>query len=309
MPSFWRLAAPQARSSDAPSARHTGRVTEQEPPEWTTRIARAQRLLEQQLDEDVSLDDLAAEACYSPFHFHRLFRAATGETVRQHVRRLRLERAAGQLVHTQDEILGIALAAGYGSHEAFTRAFQAHFDASPSTFRAEQRTIRHTPAPTMTDAPVRLETRPAAHIAYVRHVGPYIGAKDAWQSLMKWGWKRMIFGKPELFGLAYDDPQVTDESQCRYEACMEVKAGTKVKPPVETREQPGGTYAVYTHKGPYEEFAQAYANLVARIESGPIDGQQVCFADPPALEKYLNDPRKVKPEDLVSEIWMPVKPV
>ena len=51
-----------------------------------------------------------------------------------------------------------------------------------------------------------------------------------------------------------------------------VKPGTKVKAPVETRDQPGATYAVYTHKGPYEEIQQAYANLVGRIESGPIDG-------------------------------------
>lgn len=285
-------------------------MSEQNPPEWLARIARAQRLLERRLDEDVSLDELAQEAGYSSFHFHRLFRAATAETVRQQVRRLRLERAAGRLVHTQDEILPIAIAAGYGSHEAFTRAFQAHFDASPSAFRAEQREIRRPPSPTMTDSPVRIENRPTEHIAYVRHVGPYIGAKDAWQSLMKWGWKKMLFGKkPELFGLAYDDPQVTDESQCRYEACMVVKPGTKVKPPVETRDHPGTAYAVYTHHGPYEEFPQAYANLVGRIESGPIDGQQYCFGEPPALEIYMNDPRKTKPEDLVSEIWMPVKPI
>lgn len=284
-------------------------MTEEELPEWLTRIARAQRLLEERLDEDVPLDELAAVACYSAFHFHRLFRAATGETVRQQVRRLRLERAAGRLVHSQEEILPIAIEAGYGSHEAFTRAFLAHFEASPSVFRVERREIKQRRVPPMSDVQVEIKTRPAEHIAYVRHVGPYIGAKDAWQSLMKWGWKKMIFGKPEIFGLAYDDPQVTDESKLRYEACMVIKPGTKVKAPVETRDYPGGTYAVYTHKGPYEDFAQAYADLVGRIESGPINGTQYCFADPPALEKYLNDPRKTKPEDLVSEIWMPVKAV
>ena len=163
---------------------------------------------------------------------------------------------------------------------------------------------------TMTDIPIRVECRPTERIAYVRHMGAYAEAKGAWQSLMKWGWKKMLFGKkPALYGLAYDDPRLIVESQCRYEACMVVKPGTRVKAPVETRDQPGATYAVYTHKGPYEAFPQAYAKLAERIESGPIDGWQYCFAGPPALEIYMNDPRKTKPEALVSEIWVPVKPV
>ncbi len=274
---------------------------------WKARISKAQKMLEERLLEDVGLDELARAATYSQFHFHRLFRAATGETVRQYQRRLRLERAAYFLTHGQDDILKLALDAGYGSHEAFTRAFQTRFQITPSAFRAERRQIHEHKIMPMTEIDVRIAEREPQCIAFVRHVGPYEQVGEAWGTLMKWGWKKMMFRPPETFGLSWDDPDVTPAEQLRYEACMVVKPGTKVKAPVELKEIPGGTYAVVMHEGAYEGFAETYARLIGRICSGPIDGKQWKLGDPPALEKYLNDPRKTKPEDLRTEVWLPVK--
>lgn len=113
---------------------------------WLTRIGRAQQMLEERLSEEIGLDELARAAAYSPFHFHRLFRSATGETVRQYQRRLRLERAAYFLTHGQDDILKLALDAGYGSHEAFTRvsgAFRNHAVGLSCRTAANQRTQNH----------------------------------------------------------------------------------------------------------------------------------------------------------------------
>ena len=73
----------------------------------------------------MSLPELADVASFSPFHFHRIFRALTGEGVAERVRRLRLERAAARLRSTSRSILEIALEAGYQAHESFTRAFEA----------------------------------------------------------------------------------------------------------------------------------------------------------------------------------------
>ncbi|MHC4823805.1 MAG: AraC family transcriptional regulator [Planctomycetota bacterium] len=273
---------------------------------WEDRIARARRLLEEHLDEELPLDRLARAASYSVFHFHRLFRAATGETVRQYTRRLRLERSAFRLTHSPDEILLIALDAGYSSHEAYTRAFQANFGASPSTFREERREVHQQRIVQESALAVRIEHREPTRVAFVRHVGPYRDTGNAWQTLMKWGWKRMMFRPPELFGLGYDDPDVTPEEQCRYDACMAVPAKTKVKPPVELKDHPAGSYAVALHVGAFDRIGETYSRLFARIASAPIEGRVWALGDPPSLEKYLNDPRKTKPEDLRTEIWMPV---
>lgn len=273
------------------------------------RIERARRLLESRLEDDLPLEEVAAAACLSPFHFHRLYRGLTGETVRDCVRRLRLERAAHRLTHTPDDVLTIALGAGYDSHEAFTRAFKRRFDLPPSQWRTERRKIVAAASPSNgdPDVKVRIEKRHNARVAFVRHTGPYNQVGDAWKALMKWGWTKMMFGKSDTFGMCYDDPDVTDADKLRYEACMVVDAKAKPKGAVEVKDIPGGAYAVALHEGPYEQIGRTYAGLCAHVSEHDIAGKRWTLADPPSIEKYLNDPRRTAPEDLRTEVWMPVR--
>src|SRR5207253_4223259 len=97
---------------------------------YRQRILIVQLFIEEHLDEELSLDRLARVAHFSPYHFHRLFRALVGETVTEYVRRLRLESAAVALKTTDKTVLQVALDAGYGTHEAFTRAFRQMFGIS-----------------------------------------------------------------------------------------------------------------------------------------------------------------------------------
>src|SRR5258708_24032325 len=93
------------------------------------------------LADPLDLERLAAVACFSPFHFHRLFRAWMGETLQAFVQRLRLERAAQLLVFNQvQSISDIALECGFSSSSAFARAFKAVFGLSASELR--KRNIR-----------------------------------------------------------------------------------------------------------------------------------------------------------------------
>jgi len=275
--------------------------------DYREQIDAACRLLEARLAEDVPLEEVAAAAYLSRFHFHRLFRGLTGETVGAYVRRLRLERAAHRLSQTDDDILVIAFDVGYGSHEAFSRAFQRQFGTNPSVFRKEKIAMTTT-STTITNEPIdiRIETRPACTVAAVRHVGPYHEVGDAWGTLMKWGWTKMIFGKPEMFGLSHDDPDITPPERLRYDACIVVKPGTKVKGEIQLMELPAGTFAVTTHHGAYEGLAETYARLFGYIAENKIGGRQYHLGDPPAREVYMNDPCKTKQEDLLTEIWMPV---
>src|SRR6185295_8417384 len=87
------------------------------------------------LDQDLSLEALANRAGLSPFHFHRLFRSAIGETLKQYTQRLRLERAAGRLVINDATILDVALDSGFQSHETFSRQFKRRFQVTPKSYR------------------------------------------------------------------------------------------------------------------------------------------------------------------------------
>jgi AraC family transcriptional regulator len=101
------------------------------------------------LDEDlatVSGDDLAARFHFSRFHFDRMIRSVAGEPPQAFRRRILLERAAYRMVTTKAPLIDIAVEAGYGSHEAFTRAFTRAYGVAPATWRKEPGRIR-IPAP------------------------------------------------------------------------------------------------------------------------------------------------------------------
>jgi AraC family transcriptional regulator len=91
---------------------------------------------ESHLDEDLSLQALAGHAGLSPFHLHRVFSAAAGETPKQFTSRLRLDHAAAMLLTTKDSVLNVALSCGFQSHETFCRAFHKRFETTPSAYRA-----------------------------------------------------------------------------------------------------------------------------------------------------------------------------
>lgn len=180
--------------------------------EYAARLNRVVDHIEAHLGEELRLDELARVACFSPFHFHRVFAAWTGETLHQHILRLRLERAASQLVHEpRKSVTAIALDCGFGGSAAFARAFRAAYGVSATAWRAGERKnckpIRKdrkaapapgsyggcepsadglrcavrpqepTPMTTQTVRPlsVRVEDLPATPLAYVRHIGPYAG--------------------------------------------------------------------------------------------------------------------------------------
>jgi AraC family transcriptional regulator len=181
---------------------------------------------------------------------------------------------------------------------------------APSVFREERREIIASIDGARKgefNVDVRIEHRPTVRVAHVRHVGPYDGVGVAWKALMKWGWSKMMFGKPETFGLSWDDPDVTPAEHVRYDACMVVDERVRPKGEVRIQEVPGGSFAVTLHEGPYENFNRTYAALFARVAAGPIGGRQWRLGDPPAIERYHDDPRKTAPEDLRTELMVRVQ--
>ena len=99
------------------------------------RIQPAIALAREHPDADLSLDALARETCLSAFHLHRVFSAVAGETPKQFIQRLRLDRAAAMLLTGDDSVLDIALACGFQSHESFCRAFRRRFGIQPTEYR------------------------------------------------------------------------------------------------------------------------------------------------------------------------------
>ena len=268
--------------------------------DYADRVERVHAYLAEHLDRDVDLDHLAGIACFSPFHFHRIYHALLGETVAESVRRMRLHRAALDLVEGTVPIVRIASRAGYGSQAAFTRAFRSAYGAPPAAYRAASSgafqgtvTIRR--------------TEPIALIAR-RHVGDYAGIGGTFEQLnaaaIGRGW---VGPSTRFFGIYYDDPSATPAPAQRSDACVSAPVGVDVAAAAASYLRPveiaGGVHAVLLHVGPYAELHRAYTWLYR--EWLPSSGEEP--ADAPCAEEYLNDPRTTPAPDLRTEIWLPVR--
>ena len=93
------------------------------------------KYIQAHLDDELTPGKLAEVACFSQHHFHRVFRSVVGEAVMDHVRRLRVERAAYRLKTSEELIASVAFDAGYQAQESFTRTFQSYFGLGPREFR------------------------------------------------------------------------------------------------------------------------------------------------------------------------------
>jgi AraC family transcriptional regulator len=258
------------------------------------RIARARHYLERHLDDEVSLETLAAEACFSPYHFHRVFRGMTGESVMAQRRRLLLERAGRRLRSGDARILDIAVEAGYDSHEAFTRAFKSVFGVAPAAYRDE---AAARPAPPEPPEGARLTELGPIRCLACRHTGAYDGVGAAWSRLFTLA---RDFG--EMFGILHDDPEVTPPERLRYDAAMRT-ARDSAPEGLALLEIPEGLYATVRHTGPYSALGDSYARLCG----GWIPGRGREIAPLPSLEFYRNDPRSAPPELLVTDIFVPLE--
>ena len=283
--------------------------------DYEERMLRVLIHIQRNLDQSPTLEELAEVAHFSPFHFHRIFRGMTGESLKAHVRRLRIEKAAGHLRKTDHPVIRIALDAGFESHAAFTRAFKTQMGQPPNDWRKAPRgVLPDTPARDHRELlsfgegdekmKVEIVKENDVRVAFVRHTGPYDQCGSAWEKLCEHlGAAGLLGGSPRFIGLSYDDPEVTPADKIRYDACIEVDPGFQPEGQIGVQILPGGSFASTTHFGPYENLNNTYAALLGRW----LPGSGRNFKLDPTREVYLNDPESTDPEDLVTDIFLPLE--
>ena len=273
---------------------------------YQDRLDRVTSYIYDHLDDDIDLNRLAEVACLSPYHWHRVYHAMNGETIAATVRRLRLHRAAGLLANTQVAIERIALQSGYASVQAFTRAFSADYGMPPAQYRtagahAAFQAQREGTAAGAYDVAVR-EVPPMMAVA-IDHVGSYMQIGKAFDPLFGWCGARGLLGaQTRTIGIFYDDPFSVAEAELRSRACIVVTQPVSVAPPVQQTEIAGGPCAVLRFRGPYATMRAAYQWLYGAWL--PRSGEEP--ADGPVFEEYLNSPRDTAPNDLLTDIYLPL---
>src|SRR4051812_27287427 len=207
--------------------------------DYVDRVKKAIDYVTANLGRPLRLEDVAAAACFSPFHFHRIFRTLMGETLASFIKRVRLERSVYLLSHLKRSTLTeIALSCGFSSSSDFSRAFRGHYGVPPSRFDVEQ--LRRSGLEALRAAAAslnlsnRLERLPDAgekrsfaialrdlqprRVAYIRVHRPYESnnVQQAADRLLAWAETRGL-ADGQWLGYQWDDPEIVPLEQCRYD--------------------------------------------------------------------------------------------
>jgi AraC family transcriptional regulator len=285
----------------------------------TTQIERLLPVLvhiQANLDQDLSLEALANRVRLSPFHFHRLFRSAVGETLKQYTQRLRLERAANRLVVHEATILDVALESGFHSHETFSREFKRRFRVTPGGYRQWGRgkmKLSSLVTPPLDQlyndfelSQTKVTRMAELHLAFIRHVGPYETVTDTlWHKLADWAQSKRLPLDLVFLGIAQDAPGVTAPAKLRFDAAIVVPEQFSPEGAVGHQVLSPGEFALTTHVGHYRTLPQAYAAIVqqaAELKRFRIGGL-------PAIEVYRTTRVDGAHEMNHTEIYIPVSRV
>ena len=255
---------------------------------YRTRLARVEQYIGRNLDREMDAAELARVACFSPFHFHRIFTAMKGVGIADYVRRLRLERAAHALLTSDRTVADIAEEAQYKNHESFTRAFGRRYGMAPSDWRLSDGAATEAdsdPPVAASEYPADVIERPAETIHTLRHVGPYWTVGGTWQKLFDCLERAGADAETcRFYGLPHDDPTLVAAQNSRYDACVACDGEIDLSADCgfEKMEFPAGEFLRVQFNGYIQQIARGYAWLFgfALPRSGRLP------AEAPVLEHY-----------------------
>lgn len=275
-------------------------------------IGRAVWFIESHFAKDISLDEIAGAAGLSRFHLSRVFGLVTGRSISAYIRGRRLSDAAYALADGSLSILSVALEAGYGSHEAFTRAFRDQFGVTPETVRKQRhvRNIELMEPLRMDDTrllkidPPRFEDSPPLLLAGLAETYAYSrteGIPSLWQRFNRHFGN--IAGQKGDIAYGVCTHSNGEAGTFRYMAAAEVSETDDLPEGFSTLKLPKQRYAVFLHRGHISAIAKTADHVFGTWlpESGLQHGET-----PDLIERYDErfDPHSGMG---VVELWIPIK--
>ena len=290
--------------------------------DYALRINRVLDYMETHIDQPLTLEELAREACFSVYHFHRIFTGCTGERPFQLLQRLRLEKAANLLSSRKDlKITDIALQCGFANTPAFSRAFKSQFGRTPSqwksstpqnsnlsTAESNQKQVYSDWIPYIEhirgaqlwrmrkgseERRVEVKTMGSMVLAYIRYTGPYKGDGGLfhrlWNDLCtRAGASDLIGPESQYLAIYHDNPELTEEDKLRVTMAVSTAADFSPSGGLGRMELEGGKYAFAHFRLNSSEYQQAWDWVYRHWlpVSGYLPG------DSPAFELFPQDGEK-----------------
>jgi len=301
--------------------------------------------IENHLDKELRLEELASVAAFSKFHFHRIFFSIMGETLFHFIRRLRLEKSCFLLLsHPRMSIMEVAFSCGFSTPSGFTKSFTDYFQVSPSQWKESKMVdsnignVESNLGQDLSNSGKELKSKlwyanlqnktrrssmsnkenvvvvkdcPEKTVAYVRYIGPYQGNADLFGSLSRqictWAGPRNLLHFPdtEFLVIYHDNPEITEESKQRISVCLTVPGDTKVDGEIGKMTIPPGKYAFARFRLGKSGYQEAWNWVYGQW----LPGSGYAPDDRPCYEQYYNGPEDNSDGMMDLDIVVPVKPL
>lgn len=258
-------------------------------------INKAINYIFENIDEEITVDDVARHCSYSKYHLMRMFKEDTDEALYQFIKRVRLERSAWRLKVEKDKSI-TEIGADYGySSSNFATAFKKHLNLSPAGFRkiseqmVEQSPFSHGISLDELEESEKLITVEQLNsfmVVYERKKGNYHNLPEEWCKFIK-KYEHLSSEDTLYIECTIDDPSITDEDRCMYELCQTISPdhpALKEDISIFTHTFDGGKYAVYHFKGFPQFLFMVYQEVFCRWLSNT--GNQL--DERPILDIYRN---------------------
>ena len=260
------------------------------------------------LGEEIDLKSLAKISHFSPFYFHRIMKAFLGEPIGTFIVRTRTESAARLLRYSDLPIADIAYRIGYSSPSSLSKVFKQFYGISPNEYRNNKNFVIMKPAIIRPDLELKKEIRevPARNVIYIRLFGDYKlnDYGGTWMRLFQFiKEEKLPMGDMSPYCIYHDDPKVTETKNLRTDVCFTVPVAVQPKGEIGVKEIPRGKYLVFRYKGPYSNLGAVYDTIYGHWI--PESGYKI--SDARGYEVYLNNPGNTPPEELLTEICVPVE--
>lgn len=255
-----------------------------------------------------SLEELASQACYSPFHFLRTFRQMTRQTPMQFILNERLDRAARILIYgNKVRVSDVGVSCGFSSSQHLSKAFKSTFGLSPRDASGNLRFLHaRTPPQLLSDTSekpivdcfpgdrrgncgVEIVDLPDYRVGYFRTVGPYSP-----QTLEEWfdrmvEWIGMHTPQSMMFGVPRSLPAITPHWRCVHEICGVLPGNVKPPPGMSQQVLRGGLNAVYRTEVGYDDLYLNCRKVWTWLTHTWLPSSPFQPDDRPAFEVYLGD--------------------
>ncbi|WML32562.1 GyrI-like domain-containing protein [Clostridium sp. OS1-26] len=299
--------------------------------EYLRRIYKVQDYIETHLYDSLTLEELAAVAGFSKFHFHRIFKGIVQEPLLQYVNRLKLERAIFLLIHRPDlTVTDIAYHFGFADSAVFSRTFKNHYKVSPTYYRNQYSKNRKDPYKisqyngdvskiegkskgTLVQGNVEILMVDDIKVAYLRHIGTYkdlaITFTELLEKLFKYAKDQNFttFEKTKILTVYHDNPEFAKEDQLRTSLCMTIpnKVVVEENSDIGSMMIPSGKYAV----GHFDIFQNEYSEAWDFMYGEWLSNSGYKPSGSFVFEVYNNDPNTHPQNKHLVDIYLPIEPL